>query len=663
MRAALLLVDFQHDYLDLAGIEPHPAAVCASAGTLLAEFRSLDLPVVHVWTTIRDERERMPHWRSGQVERCVAGTTGHATPTLLVPLKEELVVDKRYYTAFESDELLDHLQQHEIDTVVIAGVLLRACVRTTAIDAYQRGLRVVIAEDAVGDNDPTHAAVTRQYLEQRFVRFLTAKQVVSQLRNGPSSSSAGQQLPAAIVSGSEIEGSPSSAVSAIAPRDGVTPAFSVLPADERSIAVTVQASRTAFGEWEQTDIAQRRSLLSACIEALERNAEPLVSQIVTDIGKPLVDARGEVEFTLALMRAALDLSDEVEVSCTGKGWRAARRPHGVLLAITPWNNPLAIAVGKIVPALLHGNVVIWKPAVHGARVATVAMHSFFHHLPPGVVNLVNGDHRVAERLIREADAVTLTGSSAAGAAVQASVSNRRIPLQAELGGNNGAIVWSDTDLEHCAHLIAASAFSCAGQRCTAPRRIIVDQRCLDEFAALFESEVSRLEWGDPDSEQTQVGPVISAQSVERLAGVVERFQQNGGSIVQPQQRPKVSPECQRGYYFPPTIAFSDSFSEEIVRTETFGPIVVVQSAASFDQAVELCNGVPQGLVASLFSDSDVLQRRFESEVRAGILKVNTHPAGVCAEAPFCGWGNSAIGPPEHGLGDIEFHTRWQVIYQ
>ena len=318
------------------------------------------------------------------------------------------------------------------------------------------------------------------------------------------------------------------------------------------------------------------------------------------------------------------------------------------------------------PALLYGNAVVWKPAPAGSGIALDVLRLLGDAgVPRGTVTLVCGDHATAEHLLASplVDAVSLTGSSAVGTCAQAICAARRIPLQAELGGNNAAIVWSDADLDDAALKLAAGAFGSAGQRCTANRRVIVDAHCADALLSRLRAATDALPWGDPLDDATRVGPLVSAAACARVAGVVERARANGAEVwTAPAHAARAAALGAAGAYHPPAIVRADDPSAEIVQEETFGPVAVVQVAPSWDAALRLLNGVPQGLVAALFSASDERRASFLDEARAGILKIGSATAGVGAETPFSGWKSSGVGPPEHGSGDPEFYTRAQAVY-
>jgi acyl-CoA reductase-like NAD-dependent aldehyde dehydrogenase len=331
----------------------------------------------------------------------------------------------------------------------------------------------------------------------------------------------------------------------------------------------------------------------------------------------------------------------------------------VVAAITPWNNPVAIPIGKLVPALLFGNAVVWKPAPAGdavaGRLAPLLAEAGF---PVGVASLVSGGAATARALMAhpQVAAVSLTGSEAAGRAAQEICARRSVPLQAELGGNNAAIVWSDCDLGRAAGRIAEAAFGFAGQRCTANRRVVVADACRDQFLNHLRGAVAALAWGDPLDEATTMGPLVSAAAARRIADLVLR---SGAELLfGPRARGPVGPA-----FHPPVVLAAAEPGSEIVQEESFGPVLVVQAARDFEQALALTNGVRQGLVAALFSDAPERRACFLDRAQAGIVKLGLGTADADGEAPFGGWKASGVGPAEHGRWDRAFFTRPQAVYR
>ncbi len=672
MKPILLLVDFQRDYLAAPGLEPAADGVVERAIRLLAGCRALGIPVVHVWTTVDRARDsRMPHWKALGKWSCVEGSEGHRPPDGLQPRAGEAIVHKQFFSGFGSGALHPLLTAANADFLIIAGIHLHGCVRATVLDAYERGYPVCVADDAVTSDDPVHAAITRRWLQDRAAQFESVDPLLQRLASATTT-----EIPGAVTSGliglpvALIDGSPLHRPSGIkllrrSPRCTELELTPVPVAGADEIADATAAARRAGRNWASAEGRSCALLLETVADQLLADAS-LAEDISEETGKPIRHAREEVTAAAAQLRAlAGRAAQDMEVR-PAPGRVIRQCPVGVMAVITPWNNPLYIPVGKIGAALIHGNTVVWKPAPAGSSVAVRVMeHLRAAGIPDGVVNLVFGDASTARHLMAkgDVDAVTLTGSLGAGRSAQETCARRHLPLQGELGGNNAAIVWSDADLPTAAARIAEGAFGMAGQRCTANRRVIVEQRCHGEFLALLIAAVGRLSWGDPLEVGTEVGPMISIGARDRVVALLSRARARGIRWLTPHRPDALAEPWERvGAYHPPTVAVVTDSRDELVQEETFGPVLVVQSADDWDGAVRQCNGVRQGLAAALFSGSPGLQRRFLSEVRAGILKINQSTAGAEVDLPFGGWKASGIGPPEHGIGDREFHTRTQTVY-
>ena len=628
MKPLLLLVDLQNDFLGAAGLEPAAAEIVAKAARLLAGARAGGVPVIHAVTSVDAAADdRMPHWKALGRWKCVPGTPGHAPPSDLAPAGGERVVTKRFFSAFDAPELAPALAASGADTLIVAGVHLHGCVRATVLDAYARGFEVVVAEDAVASDDPLHAAVTRRYLDGRAARFAPV-----------------EELLAAIGGGSGLKSS----------------AFRTPNSEEIRPDPIVAAARFAGRHWREMTFEKRRRPLSRLADLLGAGAERIARQLAADIGKPVTQGEAEVRRAATLLRNAASMPAGGIEPC-GPESAFRRVPVGLVAVVTPWNNPIAIPWGKIAPALALGNSVVWKPSPPATRLALLTL-ALAHEagLPDGLLGLVTGDHRTAAALMGDpgVDAVSLSGSSLAGWTAQEICARRRIPLQAELGGNNAAVVWEGADLARAAALVAHGAFAFAGQRCTANRRVIVDPGLFDAFLEQLVRATAALPWGDPLDAATQVGPLISPAARERVAALVARSATAGARVLTPHAAAPSGP----GVYYPPTIVVEPAHDSEIVQEESFGPVLSVERARDFEEAIDLVNGVRQGLVAALFAAPGRWRERFQEAVRAGILKWDSSTADADAFAPFGGWKSSGIGPPEHGPGNLEFYTRLQAIY-
>ncbi len=643
MRPLLLLVDLQLDYLSAPALDPPSAAIARRAARLLDGCRAAGVDVAHAWTTVsRDPDNRMAHWRREDRWICEEGTPGHSPPAGLQPAPREPVLHKTHFNPFTGTGLDELLRERATDHMIICGVHLHACVREAVLSAYERGLEVWVAEDAVGSDDPVHAAITRRYLETRAASFLRTDQILARLRAAEGAITEADEGAAEAREGNS---SPT-----LVRRDVVSE--------------TVTACRAAQREWSARPPESRLEVLTRLAPALEAEAAPLADLMAAEIGKP-------VRFGAMEARRAAQMLGAVAIHArepTPDGLPGAalhRRPLGVVAIITPWNNPIYIPIGKIAPALAYGNAVLWKPAPAAQRIAD-RIASLFQDagLPPAVLGVVSGGRREAEAAMADpaVDAVSITGSSAAGYSAQEACARRRIPLQAELGGNNAAIVWEDADLERAAAELAEGAFAQAGQRCTANRRAVVHSSRADEFLDLLRARTAALNWGDPRDPEVSVGPLVDQTARDRIASAVAAAAPHATLIEVPHGSETPPNGAPHAPWYPPTIIGCDDPEADIVREETFGPVLVVQRADDWDQAVELVAGVPQGLAAALFTSSPELIDRFQREVPAGILKINRSTADAEVDVPFGGWKASGIGPPEHGIFDRDFYTRPQVVY-
>ncbi len=642
MTTALLLVDLQHDFLSDPRLEPRADFVIARAAALLEGCRRRGMPIVHIWTTVRREDDRrLPHWRARNIWRCVAGTPGHRPPDALMPLEGERLIHKTGFNPFSSGALAQLLGEWNCRNVWLAGVHLHACVRTTAVECLERNIPVGIAEDATGSNDPVHAAATRRWLRERCVAFESVSRLLA-----------------------HTTGSAPDRLIHRCPRDLERVAFEVPLAGEAELEAAVVRSRDAWTAWRHTSRVTRCDMLEEVAVRLENALEDLARQMASEIGKPLTEGREEVR------RAAVNIRDVLRRAVVDRREPAGRvgdAPLGVVAIIPAWNNPVAIPLGKLAPALAYGNTVVWKPAPAGTGIARVLMRLLSAAgLPPGTVELVTGDHDTARQLAEQDGiaAVTLTGSSAAGYALQEICARRGIPFQAELNGNNAAIVWDGANLEAAAGQLAWGAFTFAGQRCTANRRVIVSAAQFEPLLAALESAARNLVWGDPLEEATRIGPVLTAGKRDDLERELAGIQSAGRAhaIVRTHRAEAARDWVRQGAYAQPAILGCDRPEDPLVQEESMAPWLILQRAEDFDHALELGNGVRQGLIASLFGGSRGLRDRFRTEARAGVLKFDQGTAGVDVTLPFGGWKSSGVGPPEHGEADRLFYTRLQAIY-
>ena len=670
MRVALLLVDWQQDYLDQGVDAAQAGAAIRQARTLLDAFRCRGLPVCHVRTLVApDGHNRMPHWRRRDHWACVAGTPGAAPPAALAEWPGEAVLAKPYYSAFGGGGTAAWLRERDVDTVVISGLHTHACVQASVLDAYQAGFRVWLAVDAVTSYDPLHARLALRHLADRACTALTAADIRARLgAQGDAGAAAGRgasgpdPLPAACIAGKWWPAAGPEYLVRHDPCDHRRILSRIGAADPTLVGHAVEAARVAGADWAMLPEARRIALLRAWEGRLQAGRPELVAALIREVGKPAAEAGAELDYGLALLSAGLEPMAPTPPEALAPGVTVCHRPRGVVAAITPWNNPLALPLGKIVPALRWGNSVVWKPAPEAPELAQMLMQAGLDAgLPPGVLNLVQGGAATGDALAADTrvQAVSFTGSIAAGRQVAAACAIHDAPLQAELGGNNAALVMADADPERAAGELVQAAFSFAGQRCTAVRRLLIDSTVLERFTEAFLARVQALRPGHPEDPEAGVGPLITRAAQARIEGIVARARAAGAEVL---CGGRVPPGWAHGNWYAPTVLAGLPPDSECLQQESFGPVAVLVPVAGLDEALERLNGVPQGLAATLYSNDPAVQRRFLAQAQAGLLRLNGAGAAIDPRAPFGGWKASAIGPPEHGIWDPLFYTRVQTVY-
>ena len=431
--------------------------------------------------------------------------------------------------------------------------------------------------------------------------------------------------------------------------------------DVHAAALAVRAAQSTWAAWSPE---RRADVLEAWAGLLAARCDDLTSRIVEQVGKPVAAARDEVDRAVAHVRTAAWLVRRPGAlqQAIAAGVDARQRPVGVIGAITPWNNPLALACGKIGPALAFGNGVILKPAPEGAAVTQDLAELLVEAgAPQGILAVVNGGAETGRLVVEEpiVGAIAVTGSIATGRDLAVRCARLGKALQAELGGNNAAIVLADADLDAVVPTLVRGSYSYSGQRCTALRRYVVVESILDELVARVAEEIDALVVGDPRDPATDLGPLISRAARDRVAAAVAQAGSRGAVVV----RDAVTPAAlEGGAWLTPGLVVVHDRSAAIVQQETFGPVVVIQPAADLDDALAAANGVEQGLVMALCSTDPAARERFAERAQAGILLDGAGPLPIHPDAPFGGWKASGVGPPEHGEWDIAFVTRAQARY-
>ncbi len=411
----------------------------------------------------------------------------------------------------------------------------------------------------------------------------------------------------------------------------------------------VQAARGAFDAWAMTDLAERIAICTRFRDLLKENAETLAQTISEEVGKPLWEARTDV----ATMANKVDISVQAYGARTGEvaakvadGNAVLRhRPHGVFGVFGPYNFPGHLPNGHIVPALIAGNTVVFKPSEYAPRTAVKTVQLWEQAgLPAGVINLVNGGRDAGIALGKNAglDGVLFTGSCQTGVALHKQFGGQPGKMLAlEMGGNNPLVVWDVRDIDAAVHHAIMSAFISAGQRCTCARRLIVaDTVEGDAFIERLVEVAATLSVGPSNAEpQPFMGPVVSSAVAARLVQAqLEMVAKGGKSLLQMKQ---LDPNA--GFVTAGIVDVTNATG--IPDEEWFGPLLQIVRVADFDAAIKVANATEFGLAAALLSNDEALWKQFSVQARAGIVNWNRPTTGAASSAPFGGVGKSGNHRP------------------
>jgi len=409
------------------------------------------------------------------------------------------------------------------------------------------------------------------------------------------------------------------------------------------VDAAVRGARTSFLKWRRKSFAERQAVIEAFGALLETSKEELACQIGLETGKPLWESRTEVAAMIGKIgisvKAYNDRTGYSESDVAGGHAVLRHRPHGVVAVFGPYNFPGHLPNGHIVPALLAGNTVVFKPSELTPGVAELTVKLWEKAgLPEGVINLVQGASDTGRSLAGHPmiDGLFFTGSSTVGHLLHQQLGGQPEKILAlEMGGNNPLIVQDVSDLDGAVHHALQSAFLSAGQRCTCARRLLVPKgKKGDEFLDRLVTVSARIQVGEFDATpQPFMGSVISVQAAEKLLAAQSSMLEKGAkSLLEMKQ---VKPGT--GLLSPGIV---DVSGLEMPDEEFFGPLLTVYRYKSFDDALELANNTRYGLSAGILSDDRKLYERFREEVRAGIVNWNRPLTGASSAAPFGGVGAS-----------------------
>lgn len=456
-------------------------------------------------------------------------------------------------------------------------------------------------------------------------------------------------------------------------RDNLSPADGALlgtapDGGAAEVEAAVAAAMAAQPAWAATPAPARGQILYRLVRLLEENQDRLARALSLEEGKILPEAVGEVgktiryvEFAAGDCRRMTGLTAEVEVA--GTLGMTFWRPLGVVGLITPWNFPVCIPLWKIAPAIAAGNAVILKPAPETPATAhIIAELCQAAGVPDGVVNVVHGDAAPAKALIEHPDvaAISFTGSTAVGLAIEARCGALHKPIQCEMGGKNPLILLDDGDVATAAACAAKGGFGSTGQRCTATSRAIVMDSVADAFVDAVVAAGQAMVAGHPLDPATTMGPSVSERQLEQVLryqrlGAEEAELRTGGHRL-------TEGALAKGFFPAPTVFDRVDPGARIATEEIFGPVLSVIRVSSVDQAIAAANAVEFGLTGAVFTRD--LSRAFHvvQHLETGMTHVNNPTIGGEAHLPFGGIKKTGTGPREMGPDAWKFYAEEKTVY-
>jgi (Z)-2-((N-methylformamido)methylene)-5-hydroxybutyrolactone dehydrogenase len=433
------------------------------------------------------------------------------------------------------------------------------------------------------------------------------------------------------------------------------------------VDAAVGAARETFDRtWRHTPGVERARLMNALADALVADAEQMSKLETTDNGKIIRETSTQMRFSARNLRFFAGCADKmygktIPLDKPGMFDYTIKRPYGVAALITPWNSPIAALANKLPAALAAGNTVVIKPSEHAAVTTCLfgelALRAGF---PPGVINVVTGDGATGDYLTKHPgiDKISFTGGSATGARIAANAALRMLPVTLELGGKSPNIIFEDADMAAAIPGAVAGIFAAAGQTCVAGSRLLVQESIYDKVVAELGDRARAIRLGNPQSPDTEMGPVANRPMFDRIVGLMEAGREEGAKLVAGGGQ-ATDPELAKGLFIEPTV-FSDVTEDmRIAREEIFGPVLSVLPFTDEADAVRIANDTDFGLVSGVWTQNISRAHRMIDALDAGVVWVNTYRTNA-AQAPFGGVKRSGYGR-ERGEDAIDEYTYLQNV--
>lgn len=435
------------------------------------------------------------------------------------------------------------------------------------------------------------------------------------------------------------------------------------------VDAAVVAAKRAQQEWRRTPAPLRGEIIARATRMLVERKPELAETITREMGKVLVDSGYDVQGAITSGEYMAGegrrmFGDTVPSGLPNRLAMTVRDPVGVVGIITPWNLPMLMPAWKAFPALVCGNTVVVKPAEDTPLTAVL----FFEILeeagvPPGVANLITGyGAEAGEPLVThpDLDMVSFTGSRSVGTRIAKIAGSQLKHVSLEMGGKNALIVLEDADLDEAVKGALWGGFSTSGQRCTASSRLVVDRRVADEVVERLVEGVRTLVVGDGLNPETNVGPLINQEQLDRVHSYTEIGVDEGAALVIGGE--KLGDQMDGGYFYSPTLFDHASPQMRIAQEEIFGPTVTVIRTDGDEEAIAVANGTRYGLSSAIYTRDTARALRAVNELRAGLVYLNAPTIGSEIHLPFGGVKDTGNGHRESGTAAIEQFTETKTVF-
>lgn len=430
----------------------------------------------------------------------------------------------------------------------------------------------------------------------------------------------------------------------------------------------VRAAKEAFPAWAATPVAERQRLIRRWMDIMVDERDELARLVSTEGGKPITEARlvdifpglEALSYYSKMLPKLLAFKPVKPYQLMFAHWQAGFRfdPLGVMAVITPWNYPVGIPMNEIVPAIGAGNTVVFKPAsatvLIGLKLADMARRAGF---PPGVINTVALPGSATDVVLDHPDVVKVlfTGSVDVGRHVARRCAERLVPAQLELGGKDAAVIAADAHLERTARGVVWGAFVNSGQTCASIERAYVERPIYEKLLARIVELTNEIKVGDPSQPDTDMGPLTAKGQLDIVVRQVEEALSSGARALTGGEKPRGP-----GFFYPPTVLVDVNDEMEVMREETFGPLLPVVPVDSVDEGIRRANQSNFGLTASGWTSSKALAERMQRELEAGVVMINDHAVAFAEQTGI--WGGVRESGIGRAHGEFGFHELVNVKY-